>query len=319
MVSINKLATKVAKEIIENADRLGCKAYKMQCGVNVIDMGVKVKGSWEAGLLYTRATIGDLGNVKLGEFKLNEEYTFAAVDLYIDEPLIACLASQIAGWKLGMGDVATIGTGPARAQAQVDGDWYLAQTPYRDHNDEVVLCIQDIKLPAESIGKLVAKECKVAPENVYILVAPSNCIVGSMQVAARMCEQVCHKMFEKGFPVSKVVACRGNAPIAPIVKDEVKAMGRINDAILYGGETEFWVDATDVEIAKVIHQLVSKTSSPYYKELFEKVFVDAGKDFFYVDHDFHSIAKITMHNINTGKAFSAGEIAYEVLEESFLN
>ncbi|WP_281069099.1 methenyltetrahydromethanopterin cyclohydrolase, partial [Clostridioides difficile] len=44
----------------------------------------------------------------------------------------------------------------------------------------------------------------------------------------------------------------------------------------------------------------------------------AGRDFFYVDHDVHSIGKIQIHNINTGKSFSSGEINYSALERSFL-
>jgi methenyltetrahydromethanopterin cyclohydrolase len=101
--------------------------------------------------------------------------------------------------------------------------------------------------------------------------------------------------------------------------DEVKAIGRINDAILYGGEAEFWVDADDKEIADVIEKLVSKTSSPYYPELFGVVFERAGRDFYVIDHDFHSIARLQIHNIRTGKSFVAGEINYDVIQESFLN
>jgi methenyltetrahydromethanopterin cyclohydrolase len=125
-------------------------------------------------------------------------------------------------------------------------------------------------------------------------------------------------MHEKGFPVEKVVNCWGSAPIAPVVNDEVKAMGRINDAILYAGEVEFWVDADDVEIAKAVHQLVSNTSSPYYPETFEKVFEEAGRDFYYIDHDFHSIAKIQIHNVRTGKCFVGGELNKDVIRETFL-
>jgi methenyltetrahydromethanopterin cyclohydrolase len=101
--------------------------------------------------------------------------------------------------------------------------------------------------------------------------------------------------------------------------DEVKAIGRINDAILYGGEAEFWVDATDEEIATVIESLVSKTSSPYYPELFGVVFERAGRDFYKIDHDFHSIAKLQIHNVRTGSSFVAGEINYDVIRESFLS
>jgi methenyltetrahydromethanopterin cyclohydrolase len=317
--SINQLAMKVVREIISREEEIGVKVIKMKCGATLIDMGLHIKGSNEAGVLFTRVTLGDMATVNLGTWKLDDDYSFGSVELFVTEPLIACLASQIAGWQLGTGEFATIGSGPARAQAVIPTDTYLNMTPYRDRNDEVVLCIQDIRYPDDAIALEVAKECKVLPENVYLLIAPSASIAGGIQVSARMVEEVCHKMHEKGFEVSKVVNARGRTPIAPLVQDEVKAIGRINDAILYGGDAEFWVDATDEEIAAVIDKLVSKTSSPYYPELFGVVFERAGRDFYKIDHDFHSIAKLQIHNVRTGKSFVAGEINYGVIQESFLN
>lgn len=318
MVSLNKRAMVVVREIIDDAEALGCKVFKMECGVTVVDMGLECKGSWKAGMLFTRACLGDMAQVQLGTFRLNDDYSFSAVEVYTEQPVVACMASQIAGWKLGEGEYATIGSGPARALAVVESDWYFSMTPYRDKHDEAVLCIQDVKYPDERIGLQVAEACGVKPEDTYLLIAPSTCIVTSMQVSARIIEQVCHKMYEKGFDASQIVMARGRAPIAPVVTDELKTMGRINDALIYGSETEFWVDSTDAAIAKVIHQLAGKTSSPNYNELFEEVFDKAGRDFFYVDHDVHSIGKIQIHNINTGKAFTAGEVNYSLLERSFL-
>jgi methenyltetrahydromethanopterin cyclohydrolase len=317
--SINQLAVKVVKEIIARKEEIGVKVIQMKCGTTLIDMGLHAKGSNEAGILFTRVTLGDMATVNLGTWKLNDDYSFGSVELFVAEPLIACLASQIAGWQLGVGEFATIGSGPARAQAVIPTDAYLNMTPYRDRNDEVVLCIQDIRYPDDSIALEVAKACKVPPEDVYLLIAPSASIVGEIQVSARMIEEVCHKMHEKGFDVAKVVNARGRAPIAPLVLDEVKAIGRINDAILYGGDAEFWVDARDDEIPAVIEKLVSKTSSPYYPELFATVFERAGRDFYKIDHDFHSIAKLQIHNVRTGKSFVAGEINYDVIKKSFLN
>lgn len=318
MISLNKLAMNVVREILADPEALGCKVIQMDCGATLIDMGLNCRGSWKAALLFTRATIGDLGIVSLGEFRLNDSYSFSAVEVFVEQPLIACMGSQIAGWKLGEGEFATIGSGPARATAHVDSDWYFEMTDYKDDYHEAVLCIQDVKYPDDQTALEVAKACKVKPEDTYLLIAPSTCIVGSVQVSARILEQTCHKMFEKGFHAGQIVMARGKAPIAPIVKDEMKAMGRINDALIYGSEVEVWVDAEDAAIAKTIHQLAGKTSSPCYGERFEDVFERAGRDFFYVDHDVHSLGKIQIHNVNSGRAFCAGEINYRALEESFL-
>lgn len=51
MLNINAKAMKVVREIIEDADALGCKVIKMDCGATLIDMGIKCEGSWKAGVL----------------------------------------------------------------------------------------------------------------------------------------------------------------------------------------------------------------------------------------------------------------------------
>ena len=116
--SINQLAVKVVKEIIAREEEIGVKVIKMKCGATLIDMGLQVKGSNEAGILFTRVTLGDMAIVNLGTWKLNDDYSFGSVELFVTEPLIACLASQIAGWQLGSGEFATIGS-DRRAQAVI--------------------------------------------------------------------------------------------------------------------------------------------------------------------------------------------------------
>lgn len=318
MNKMNERAMVLVRQIMDNAQALGCEVHKMDCGATLIDMGINCKGSWEAGILFTRICMGDIGTVELGTFELNKDFTFASVEVYTDQPLVACMASQIAGWKLGEGEFATIGSGPARAIAHVDSDWYFEMTDYREEHHEAVLCLQDVEFPTDEVALEVANACNVKPEDTYLLISDSSCIVASIQVSGRVLEQVTHKMLEKDFHANQVVMMRGTAPIAPIVKDEMKSMGRINDALIYGSDVEVWVDSTDEEIERVIKQLTGKWSSPRYGDLFEDVFEDAGRDFFFVDHDVHSVGRIHMHNVNTGKSFVAGEIHYEALEKSFL-
>jgi methenyltetrahydromethanopterin cyclohydrolase len=319
MISLNKRAMKVVRQIVAEAESLRCKVVEMKCGATLIDMGLECPGGWEAGLLFTRVSIGDLGLVQYGTFKLDEHHSFASADVLVDDLHISCLGAQIAGWKLGMGEYAVIGSGPARALAVVPTDEYFRMTDYRDDWHEAVLCIQDIKYPTDEIALEVARACRVEPQNLYLLFAPTTSTVTSVQVSARILEQTAHKLFEKGFDGRKVLQARGTAPVAPVCKDELKTMGRINDALIYGSEVELWVDASDAEIQKLLPKIVSITDSPNYGEMFEDIFVKAGKDFYMVDHDVHSIAKLQVHNVNSGRAFWAGEINYELLQRSFLN
>ncbi len=318
MLNINKKAMKVVREIIEDADALGCKVIKMDCGVNLIDMGIDCLGSYKAGVLFTRACMGDMGTVALGQFKLNEEYSFASVEVSTNKPMIACYGAQIAGWKLGEGEFATIGSGPARAIARVESDWYFSMCDYRETNDEAVLCLQDVRYPTDEVALSVAKACNVKPEDTYLLISDSTCVVASVQVSARVLEQTCHRLYEMNFDTNKVQMMRGSAPIAPIVNDELKAMGRINDALNYGSTVEVWMDAEDAEIEQVIGGLVGKTASPCYGELFADIFDRAERDFFLVDKAVYSLGSMQIHNVRTGNSFKAGEVHYGVLEKSFL-
>lgn len=319
MGMLNERAMRLVRDLLWEPDYFNIHAHRLSNGATVIDMGAEVAGSWAAAEYFTRITLGDLCSFSYGCWQHDAETSFAAVQLAVDRPLIACLASQIAGWQLGEGEFATIGSGPARAVAAVEGDPYMEMTPYRESADEVVLCVQDSRRPTPEMAAAVAGSCGVGPEDVYLLLAPAACLVGSVQVSARILEQVCHKMFENGFDVAKVTNCRGSAPVAPIVKDEVKSMGRINDALLYGSETEFWVDAADEEISRVIGRLTSRDSSPQYGTPFEEIFEAAGRDFFHIDHQVHSIGRIRIHSVRTGTSFAAGEYHHELIGRSFLS
>jgi methenyltetrahydromethanopterin cyclohydrolase len=304
---------------MEDREALDIGVHQLDCGATVLDFGIQVKGSWESAELFTRISLGDMGRMSYGTWPLDSQTSLASVELLVSQPLIACLGSQIAGWQLGTGEFATIGSGPARAVAAVSTDPYLAMTPYRDSAAEVVLCIQDTRLPGDAIALEVAAKCKLAPDKVFLVVAPSACLVGSVQVAARMIEQCCHKMFAHGFEVTQVTNSRGRAPVAPVCTDEVKAIGRINDAILYAGEAEFWVDAPDADIEKVVPQLVSVSSSPEYGVPFADIFERAGRNFYNIDHEIHSIARIHLHSIRSGRCYSAGELNMDLIRTSFLS
>ena len=321
MFSLTENTMGVVEEILKNPEAIGCEVKRLECGATVVDMGLNCKGSWKAAMLYTRATMGDLGIVSLGEFKLNEKYSFSSIEMFIDQPMIACVGAEMADWRLGSGEYATIGSGPARAQAAVETDHYIHCTPYRDqYRDAAVICLQDVRYPSEELAKTIADACHVKPENAYLLVSSSTCIAASMQVSARIIEQTCNKLFlGKIMTPESILMARGNAPIAPIVRDENKTMGRINDALIYGSTVELWVDSDDETIEKVAPTLVAEHSSPEYGVPFEEIFKKYGCNFFNIPLGVHSIGRVMIHNVNTGTALSCGEVNTEVLEKSFLH
>lgn len=315
MVSVNKEAMKTVQKAMEESEKIGVAVHVLKNGATVLDMGVRVLGSWVAGVYFTEVTLGGIGSVSLGRFQL-DDVSLASVDVHADDPVVACLGSQIAGWQISSGEFAVIGSGPARAVARVPSDPYISRISYVDHSDEVVLCLQSTRLPDESVADKVAEGCGVNPRNVYLLVAPSASIVGSIQVPARVLEQTMHKLIENDFDPNQVVFAWGSAPVPPVHHDELKAMGRINDALLYGGVADFWVKSDDAECERVVKNLVSE-ASPEYGKPFEQIFIEHGKDFYNIDPSVHALARVQIHNITSGKCFAAGRIDVDVLKRSF--
>jgi len=182
MGMLNERAMRLVRELLREPDYFNVKVHTLVNGTTVIDMGAEAAGSWAAAEYFTRITLGDLCSFSYGRWQHDAETSFAAVQLAVDRPLIACLASQIAGWQLGSGEFATIGSGPARAVAAVESDPYMEMTPYRESAEEVVLCVQDARMPTAEMAAAVAEQCRVAPEKVYLLLAPAACQIGRAHV-----------------------------------------------------------------------------------------------------------------------------------------
>ena len=93
-------------------------------------------------------------------------------------------------------------------------------------------------------------------------------------------------------------------------------MGRTNDAIIYGGRIQLWVDCDDGQIESVIKQVPSSSSSSF-GEKFIDLFNQAGGDFYKMDPMLFSPAWIRMTNLKTGRTFEAGGVKPDVVQRSF--
>ena len=179
-----------------------------------------------------------------------------------------------------------------------------------------VFGLQAGELPDEEMAGEVAAACHISPENLYILACKTGSLAGSVQVCSRTIETTIWRLQAKGFDIKKVISGVGICPIAPPVKDEFRAMVRVNAAVLYGGTARYVVDSSDTEIEAVIDQLPTH-SARRYGYPFAKMLEEAGLDMSNVDKDIHAVAAIEIMNYNTGSVFKAGEIREEFLKEIF--
>ena len=157
---------------------------------------------------------------------------------------------------------------------------------------------------------------KVPPNKITLLAAPAASLAGTMQVVARSLETALHKLHELKFDLGSIVSGLGSAPLPPVAKDELTAIGRTNDAILYGGRVVLWVQTDDEHIAE-IGPKVPSSASPDHGTPFADIFARYEQDFYKIDPMLFSPAQIVFCNLKTGKSHVFGKILPEVLHQSF--
>jgi methenyltetrahydromethanopterin cyclohydrolase len=225
------------------------------------------------------------------------------------------MASQYAGWAVQVGRYFAIGSGPARALYA--GEEIYKKLDYKDHAETAVLMLEGSSLPGEDVAEFVARKCGVKPERLFMVIAPTASLVGSIQVAARSAETGMHKLAELGFDVRCITSASGRCPLAPVAADDLRAIGRTNDAILYGAQVFYTVRAEDGALAELIAKVPSE-SSPEYGTPFYELFKRHDGDFYQIDRMLFSPARVEINNLNSGKTFRAGRLNRALLCSSLL-
>jgi methenyltetrahydromethanopterin cyclohydrolase len=318
MVSVNLKAKKTVDLMIRKEDELNLAVDVLSNGSTVIDAGVNVAGSFKAGELYTKVCLGGLADVGISiPGDLSENFALPSVKIKTDFPTISTLGSQKAGWSVSVEDFFALGSGPARALALKPAETYK-EIGYKDQAELAILTLEADRLPGVDVTEVIASESNVTPENVYVLVAPTSSLVGSIQISGRVVENGTYKMLEfLHFDVNKVKHAAGIAPIAPVDPDGLKAMGKTNDAVLFGGRTYYYIESEEGDdVRSMAEKLPSSASAGYGKPFFD-VFKEAEFDFYKIDKSMFAPAEVVINDLRTGEIFRTGYVNNELLMKSF--
>lgn len=71
-VSVNRKAMKLVKDLCSKVDHYGVKVTKSDLGANIIDAGIRVEGSIEAGKAITKICLGGLGKATISSMQLEK-------------------------------------------------------------------------------------------------------------------------------------------------------------------------------------------------------------------------------------------------------
>jgi methenyltetrahydromethanopterin cyclohydrolase len=325
-VSVNAHALPIVKHMIANAGKLRLKVDRLANGCTIIDAGIDAVGGLEAGRLIAEVCMGGLGTVTLTHNPAFERWPLS-VNVHSSNPVIACLGSQYAGWSLshgeGKGAFHALGSGPARAMATKVKDnvekpveELYEELGYRDIYGETAIVMEVDKVPPAGVIEKIARACKVETDSVYVILTPTSSLAGGIQVAGRVLEVALHKAHSLHFPLGNIIDGSASAPVPPPHPNFVKAMGRTNDAILFGGTVHLFVKGGDKAAETLALELPSSTSRDYGKP-FAEVFKEYKYDFFKVDAMLFSPARVIVTAVESGRSFHAGKLDEELLERSF--
>jgi methenyltetrahydromethanopterin cyclohydrolase len=310
---MNEAALEIADSMVDQAELLRIRTERLPSGARVIDAGVQTDGGIGAGLALSRICMGGLGQVACTPVQIGTQ-SYPGLTVWTDHPAIACMASQYAGWAISVSKFFAMGSGPLRAQARVERELF-EKLDYEEQADEGVLVLEGRSLPTDEVAAWIAEKARLDPSRLTFVIAPTASLAGGVQISARIIETGLHKMDTLGFDVRRVVSGIGTAPLAPVAKDDLRAIGRTNDCILYGGQARYMVRAGDSELKKLANQVPASASRDYGTPFYE-IFQRYDGNFYKIDPLLFSPAEVWLTSTETGRTFHAGHLNPEVLEAS---
>ena len=310
---LNRRAIAIVESLLARAEEFRVIEHCIAGGARYIDCGIEARGGLLTGIELARICLGGLGQVSIAPGELGGK-AIPLVQVVTDHPVRACLAAQYAGWALKEGKFFAMGSGPMRAAAGSEAIFDVIG--FREPAEQVVGVLETRKPPPEAIVAKVAEACQVEPSAVTLLASPTASLAGGLQIVARSVETALHKLAELKFDLTRIISAHGTAPLPPVAANDLAAIGRTNDAILYGARVILAVTGDDASL-EAIGPAVPSSASRDHGEPFAAIFARYNHDFYAVDPQLFSPAEITFENIETGKAHTFGQVTPGTLVRSF--
>ena len=316
--SLHASALPLMERLVKDCALLRIGVEQLVNGTTILDAGINHSGGLEAGRRIAELCLGGLGQVQIATGGLAPRWPLT-VHVHSANPVLACLGSQYAGWSLAHGEGKSafhaLGSGPGRVLALKEP--LFKNLGYRDQSSGTYLVLEVDKLPPVPLTEKITRACGLdSAQQLTLILTPTRSLAGSVQIVARVLEVALHKVHELGFPLADVVDGAGSAPLPPPTSDFVQAMGRTNDAILFGGQVQLYVNGDEEAAGELAVNLPSSASRDYGRP-FAEVFKAYEYDFFEIDPMLFSPASVIVTALQTGRSFHAGGHDLKMLETSF--
>src|SRR5436305_15078321 len=200
------------------APALRIQVHTTAGGARLLDCGIKTPGGLQAGLSLARVCMAGQAEVALTPGEV-AGVACPVVAVGTDHPVLACMASQYAGWQISVGKFFAMGSGPMRAA--YGKEELFDKIPGREPATTAVGALETRKLPGDPVVDFLSEKLGLSPAKLTLLVAPASSQAGNLQVVARSLETALHKLYELKFDLAQIVSGAGTAPLPPVATDDL--------------------------------------------------------------------------------------------------
>src|SRR5262245_46865564 len=176
---------RLADHMASTAQALRINVKTTTAGARVLDCGVETPGGLQAGLSLARVCLANQAEVTLLSGDV-AGVPCPLVQVQTDQPVLACLAAQYAGWQVSGGKFFAMGSGPMRAAHGKEE--LFDQIPGRETAPVAVGVLETRKLPDDSVISYLSDALKIPANKLTLLAAPAASMAGNLQVVARSLE-----------------------------------------------------------------------------------------------------------------------------------
>ncbi|MCK4570334.1 hypothetical protein KAT84_00145 [Candidatus Bipolaricaulota bacterium] len=298
--------------LAQDACVLGLDVSHLKNGATMIDCGVNVPGSLEAGRRITEISQGGMATARIGTVEISG---VVLPELVVDSwcPKLSAYGLQVSV-ALSEIDPAVRISGPILARF-AEGRLDASHDDLRDAAWGIAVVESD-QLPSPEIVDALACRSGLPARDLALIVVPTRSVAGVTQIAGRINECVVFTMEESlGIDCSCVSQLLGAVPIALPTDVGTPFPVTPDDFIHYIGRVTLTITRDlDVDLAKLASQLAFR-STPIYGKLFSELLEAADGVFEAIPGliDLNKVAQMTVVDRRTGIAFSAGERCESIL------
>ncbi|HQB81669.1 MAG TPA: methenyltetrahydromethanopterin cyclohydrolase [Bacillota bacterium] len=309
---MDKRCRTLLERLWNHREDYGLRFATLGSGAQIVDAGVEVRGSLEAGRLITELCQGgccttsldltDIGGIVLPRITVQSFFpTFSAYKLQAARDVDGKMVS-----------------GPIRLCLETSerGEPNIMIEPVKACGIAVV---QSDDLPSEAWVKSLASQSGLRPPDLTLVVAPILSVAGATQIAGRVNENVIFSMEQSiGSDSTRVKQLIGSSPVAPLGKDPNDYNRPFPDDLLhYAGRAYLVLDAKPEEDVQKLADALCFQSTSLYGKFFGTVLEEVNGVFMDIPGllDINKIAQVTINDLNTGMLYHAGRQEYALLNE----